>query len=185
MACCPEPKSPTDGGRVDGGPPPCPGEYCKGIKIDGDDNFRKQTTACLDQIKATPSGAAMLSNLCNGSNTVNIKQTSGGNGADPDDSSKAQRKADGSPGDGTGSTVHFNPTKTQIGDGSQPWMNRPPCVGLGHELVHAYHSANGTNDFSSKGEDMAVGLPPYDKEPISENTMRSEWNPKQPTRTSY
>ena len=181
------PPSSDDGGcPADGGPPACPsGDYCKGIKTDGNDDFKRKTSACLDKIKATPSGAAMLKNLCGGSTTTTIKQTSGGNGAAPDDTSKAQRKPDGSPGVGSGSTIHFNSDRTQIGDGSEPWMNRPSCIGLAHELVHAYHSANGTNDFTSKGEDMAVGVPPYDTEPISENTIRSEWTPKQPARPHY
>ncbi len=64
-------------------------------------------------------------------------------------------------------------------------MTRPPGVGLGHELVHAYHSANGTNDFTQKGEDMAVGVAPYDKEDVSENKMREQWDPKQPLRPRY
>jgi hypothetical protein len=156
-----------------------------GFKIEGDDDFRKKTTECLAKIGKTPSGAKMLKAIGDSGQTVTIKKTSGGNGAGPTDKSKAQPMADGSPGAGSGSTVYFNPDKPQIGDGSEDWMKRPACVGLAHELVHAYHNANGTNDFTSKGEDLAVGVPPYDKEPVSENTIRSEWDPKQPARTHY
>ena len=33
--------------------------------------------------------------------------------------------------------------------------------------------------------DMAVGLPPYDKQSFTENKIRNEWNPKQPQRPRY
>lgn len=161
------------------------GKYGKAITIDGSDDFKKKTKECLDAINKTPTGAKMLKSIEDSGQKVTFQETSNGNSATPDDRSKAQRKADGTPGAGTGSTVKYNPNKTQIGDGSEPWMTRPPCVGVAHELVHVYHSANGTNDFTQKGEDMAVGNAPYDTEPVTENKMRDEWTPKQPQRTHY
>jgi hypothetical protein len=75
---------------------------------------------------------------------------------------------------------------------------------LGHEIVHATHAAHGErsvakvqNDHvadasSATGYEMAkeeevrtVGISPYDKEPYSENTLRSEWTPPQPARPNY
>ena len=34
-------------------------------------------------------------------------------------------------------------------------------------------------------EARTAGIPPYDKEPYSENTVRDEWDPKQPQRQWY
>ena len=139
----------------------------------------------LDEIKSTPTGAAMLKSIEDSGKPVTIKATSGGNGARPLDGANAKRKTDGTPGSGSGTVVSFNPDRKQIGDGSEPWMTRPPAVGLAHELVHADHSANGTNDFTPAGEDMAVGLPPHDTQPFTENKIRDEWKPKQPKRPRY
>ncbi len=168
---------------------PCPltvpNTYGKGIKLEGNEEFRKKTIAELDRINKTPSGAKMLKSIDDSGKTVTIKQTSDGNGASPADISKAKLRSDGKPGEGSDTTVKFNPDKTQIGDGSEAWMKRPPGVGLAHEMVHAYHNANGTNDFTAKGEDMAVGVAPYDKEPVTENKIREEWDPKQPLRPHY
>ena len=184
--------SPTPPSSGSGGTPaactttacPDPSKYGKAITIEGDDDFKKKTRQCLDAINKTPTGAKMIKSIEDSGKKVTFKETSQGNSAQAK-SSKAKRKADGSPGDGSSSTVKYNPTKTQIGDGSEPWMKRPPCVGLAHELVHVYHSANGTGDFPPKSEDMAVGVPPYDTEPVTENKIRDEWTPKQPQRPRY
>jgi len=77
-------------------------------------------------------------------------------------------------------------------------------VGLAHELVHAQHAAEGSMDMTKvpndskpdpsnpkktaaeKAEEVrTAGIPPYDKEKYSENTIRREWKPKQPDRPWY
>ena len=141
--------------------------------------------SALDQIKTIPTGTAMLKSIDQSGQQVTIKTTTAGNGAAPLNGTNARRKSDGTPGSGSGSIVSFNPDRQTIGDGSEPWMTRPPAVGLAHELVHAEHSAHGTNDFTPAGEDMAVGVPPYDNQPFTENKIRNEWNPKQPQRPRY
>jgi uncharacterized Zn-binding protein involved in type VI secretion len=172
------------GGAAGGGGAPVPTTYGS-IKLEGTPAERQKMIKALDDIKATPTGAAMLKSIDDSGQQVTIKATTGGNGAAPLDRANAQRKADGSPGSGSGSTVSFNPDRGTIGDGSEPWMTRPPAVGLAHELVHAEHSAHGTNDFTPAGEDMAVGVAPYENQPFTENKIRDEWNPKQPQRPHY
>ena len=39
--------------------------------------------------------------------------------------------------------IVYDPSKTQIYDGSQPWHVRPLEVGLGHEIIHAMHDVTG------------------------------------------
>jgi hypothetical protein len=61
---------------------------------------------------------------------------------------------------------------------------RPPGVGLAHELVHAYFSARGEQPAQEQPggnppvvlfEFKCVGLGPWDGAAISENGIRSEW----------
>src|SRR6185369_3276653 len=155
------------------------------IKLDGTPAERQKMIDALDQINSTPTGKAMLKSINDSGKDVTIKTTTGGNQAAPLDRPNATRKADGSPGTGSGSVVSFNPDRQVVGDGSEPWMTRPPAVALGHELVHVDHSAHGTNDFTPVGEDMAVGVPPHDTQPFTENKIRNEWTPKQPQRPHY
>jgi type VI secretion system secreted protein VgrG len=157
----------------------------KAIVIKNDSAFQSAVLRDLAQIQSTPTGAKLLKSIDSSGQTVNINKSGAGNGASPVDGAKAVRKADGTPGDGTGSNVSYNPGKTSIGDGSKPWHTRPPAVGLAHELMHTNHSAHGTNDFTQTGEDMVVGNPPHDTQPFTENKVRSEWHPKQPNRDTY
>jgi len=157
----------------------------RSIVVKGDSVFQSKVLGDLAQINSTPTGAGLLKSIDNAAQPVTISKTSGGNGASPIDGTRAVPGPDGTPGPGTGSNVSYNPDRTQIGDGSQPWHTRPPAIGLAHELMHANHSANGTNDFTPTGEDMVVGNPPHDSEPFTENKVRSEWNPPQPPRDTY
>ncbi len=122
-----------------------PSTYGTGIKIEGDEDFRRKTIAALDDIKKTPTGAAMLADIDKSGKTVTIKPTTGGNAVNGL-SSGAFVGNDGKPGSGSDSTVLFNPDRTKIG--AEEWENRPPAVGLAHELVHADHAANGSVDMT-------------------------------------
>lgn len=59
---------------------------------------------------------------------------------------------------------------------------RPPAIGLGHELVHAYFTCRGAQYGRDDGhystvlfEYRCVGLGPWDEYPQSENALRREW----------
>lgn len=164
---------------------PAPNTWGSAITVNGSDDFRARTRQCLDTLNATPTGARMLRSIEASGHRLTFVESTAGNSASPTDAAAAQRRGDGTPGAGSDSTVRYNPNRTRVGDGSEPWMTRPPCIGLSHELVHAYHSANGTNDFTPAGEDMAVGVPPYDTNDVTENKIRHEWTPRQPARPHY
>ena len=172
-----------------------------GVKIEGSAEFKAKTLAALKEIQATKSGAALLADLKKSGKTITIKETAGGNECGGFNRG-ALVKADGKPGSGSNSTVSFNPDRANIG--AEDWQKRPPAVGLAHELVHASHAANGTVDLKSVDNDSrpdpadptkmvqekqeevrTAGIPPYDKEPFSENSIRAEWSPKQPARPWY
>ena len=61
---------------------------------------------------------------------------------------------------------------------------RPPAVGLGHELVHAYYSISGMQPgvevfhySTTLAEFLCVGLGPWENNPVSENAIRRQWIP--------
>ncbi len=149
------------------------------ITIVGDKAFRDRVVADLRKLDATPTGHRLLDNLENGTHTVTIQRTNGGNEAGYDSPADRFVNADGTPGTGSNTTVSYNPDTTQIGDGSEPWMNRPPEVGLGHELVHADDASRGLQvpgetDGTRNRERQAVGLPPFENKDPSENGIRRD-----------
>jgi hypothetical protein len=112
---------------------------------------------------------------------------------------------DGSgPGAGVAMEVMYDPFREKSADSSPEWHKRPPGIGLAHELVHAEQAAYGRmlrgnspnpGGFNPNSPDKpmlvhtyeleTVGVPPYDSYPVSENKIRAEWNPPQPTRRHY
>ncbi len=85
------------------------------------------------------------------------------------------------PGRGSGSTVNFNATRTFHCVDDPAMHQRPPAVGLAHELIHALHNARGVrmgivNTNNEKLEEIiTTGFPPYNFEEISDNKMRTQW----------
>ncbi|MEO8688021.1 MAG: M91 family zinc metallopeptidase [Solirubrobacteraceae bacterium] len=99
-------------------------------------------------------------------------------------------QAGAAPGAGAHSRIDYDPLKLSVATGP-----RPPQVALFHELCHAYYSAQGQQlgreDSSAEAnggrlfELMAVGLPPFDARPYSENALRAGWAPQVAARPSY
>lgn len=81
-------------------------------------------------------------------------------------------------GTGTNTLISYDPHKVVVAG-----VSRPPQVALYHELVHAFYNASGgqlgREDSIDEGnggrlfELMAVGLPPFEDRPYSENRFRS------------
>ena len=202
------PPAPAEGGAPPSAPatsPPIIEEaYSKGIEIKGTKEFIETTKDHLDNIGKTPTGKKLLESLAESGKTTTIIQTSGGNEAPPknfkaalakgstlkwEDSSKKEHSLTGD-GSGSDTTVKYNPDRKSIGKGKEDWQTRPPEVGLAHELVHADDAAHGKMDGEKKDgvynyERQAVGLPPYEDKAISENKIRSEWDPTQTARPRY
>ncbi len=180
------------------------------IRIEGSPEFQRMTRAHLQTLAATPSGRALIESLDASGRTITISECAPG--ADGANTASAQGWADPNlyNGTGTDATVGFNPNRTPMYDGSQPWMNPPPAAILGHELTHASHISNGNlagdptsgpgvpNDFTSglpmnraleerrtvgAPADPAFGQPDYSGEPFSENTFRRDLG--EPARPTY
>jgi hypothetical protein len=165
------------------------------ISVTGSDAFRQKALADLEQVASTPTGLAVVEGIERSGHNVNIVETAGGNNAVADSWADSVPRADGSPGPGSDSTVNFNADRREIGDGSESWTNRDPAVGLGHELIHSYHAANGTLDGrgltdgggnvqytdangdtrSTLGAELqAVGFSEYEDHPLTENNLRQD-----------
>jgi hypothetical protein len=85
----------------------------------------------------------------------------------------------GRDGTGTTSAIFYNPNVYQTPDG-----DRPPFIGLAHELIHAYHNLIGDTPATRHEDEFRVaGLEPYEDETITENKIRAEHNI--PPRTQY
>ena len=89
--------------------------------------------------------------------------------------------------EGGSRAVAFNEHDAQSGRGSlaacfwnpcvynTPLGARPAFIGLAHELVHCLHYLRGTKKAGYDDEERyTVGLPPYNAEPITENTIRDD-----------
>ena len=172
-------------------------KYSDGVMIVGTPDFQMDTTVRLDDLRDTESGAAMLDSIDKSGKTVTIIETKGGNSEFAANFDAGLMKTDGTPGPGTDSTVYFNPDREVLGSGAEAWQKRSPTIGLGHEMVHAAHDANGTSARSvgkekpAMYENQAVGLKAtvggqthdFSDNPYTENKLRQELG--EPLRPRY
>jgi Effector protein len=87
--------------------------------------------------------------------------------------------------------VRWNTAETPRSSDDFDQMNDIPAfIILGHELVHALHSASGSTDYAGNFSDnkaieeaMTVGLGPWKDNGLTENGLRSEWKLK--ARTTF
>ena len=181
-------------------------QYNEAITIVGTPEYQAKVLADLQRIANTPTGKALLDSIAGSGKHVTIQAPSDPNAGNScgsyDNAAGRFSNPDGTPGDGSNSTVEYNPDRTKIGD--EPWETRPPGVGLAHELIHADQAAHGTmtpgttnNDAKPDPSDPtqidqvntreaeAVGIPPNDNRDYTENKIRSEWDPPQPERQWY
>ncbi len=84
-------------------------------------------------------------------------------------------------GRGAASKVSFNHSKTFHCEHDPAMHQRPPAVGLAHELIHALHNSSGVNMALVKKNNenieelITTGMPPYNFEELSDNKMRTQW----------
>jgi type VI secretion system secreted protein VgrG len=175
-----------------------------GIQIRGSKNFVEITKSHLAQINSTPSGKKLLKSIARSKKKVRIVESEFGNSVHytnkpgalkkgktleyKDEESNCTDKVEGT-GEGSDCVISYNQTATRAGiEGDESWRDRPPAIGLAHELIHADDAVHGKTDtelIDGQGswEHRAIGLEPYEKKDYTENKIRSEWEPKQPRRT--
>lgn len=159
------------------------------LTVTGSDEFKKKTQDSLEKLSKTPTGYKLLEGLDGGSKSTTIVETSDGNtetAASCNDGlyDTTNKKA----GPGSNASVKFNPDRDKLnGEG---WQTRDPAIGLGHELVHAYHDTRGTTDGRASVEYQdpqkkkraapgyelqAVGLGECANDTVTENKLRRDF----------
>ncbi len=165
-----------------------------GIEVDASLSEADQLAIidALDLLYERPISRDLLIQLqdpaVNQGNVTTITTTTGGNGANPDNINDAYLvpPAAGStdpptPNIGTNVTVNFNLTNTFAGTP----LERPPEVGLGHELIHALHSVTGTLVQGTRQDTahpsttnifelQAIGLEEFADDTFTDNALREE-----------
>lgn len=85
------------------------------------------------------------------------------------------------PGRGGASTIKFDPADTKPCATDPAMRNRPPALGLVHEMIHAWHNATGRSmrlairNRHKLEEVITTGMPPYQFETFSDNKFRALW----------
>jgi type VI secretion system secreted protein VgrG len=169
----------------------------------GPADFAAATRADLQAIYNTPTGKQLLDSLAAAGRKIYINYGEQNRAGFPFNPKPAFYAADGiTPGQGLALMIEYNSFVEKTG--VKPWNERPPAIGLAHELIHAEQAAHGrmlrsvthnpggpdpeNPDKQGPTEEFeleAVGVPPYDTYPVSENKIRAEWNPPQPHRAYY
>jgi len=92
-------------------------------------------------------------------------------------------------GGGSTSTVSFDVrdwSQNNVGEDqtANTLNDRPPAIGLAHELIHSYHNVRGDQPGSDFGtysttlfELLCVGMGPWAAYPVTENAIRAAWPP--------
>lgn len=161
-------------------------EYSPGVTVKGDSEFQAKTTSYLDTIASTPEGQSQLDRIGkSGKNVTIVPSKDGKNRTEDDHDAYSYSYPSGQHGKGTDSTIYFNPDGTTSHDGSQDWMNRPPDVGLYHELGHSANDAEGATDQyaqdvggkrTSGADAQVIGLGTHANDPNTENAYRDRRN---------
>lgn len=116
------------------------------IIIDGDAEFRRKVEECLQTLLEADAETAAIVRKLEGSDFDHvISESAGGNGMTPnsEDDANPTGVTGTATGNGTGSTIRWNPTKVDpYSDGTA----RDPCASLLHELKHACDANEGELD---------------------------------------
>jgi lipid-A-disaccharide synthase-like uncharacterized protein len=180
--------------------------YSPGVDIRGTHDYIEHTRTYLNRIQNTPEGQDLLNQIlldgAGGGHNVTIVDSGAGNGnVCTGVNADGQIQADGSKGPGCSTNVQFNPYRHSLNgaatlpDGSPDptdWRNRPPDVGLHHEMNHSWHATRGDIDMSPAPnpgggntideELRTVSLGPYSGNTVDENAYRARQGlPNRPT----
>ncbi len=116
------------------------------FNISGSESFQARVQSDLDTLRQTEIGQKMLSEIAATGFEVKITETSN-NGNQCSSGKDGHLREDKTPGPGTSSTIQYNRAGLSISRREEPWAERPPVVGLFHEMAHSYNAATGTMDY--------------------------------------
>jgi len=146
------------------------------VKVVGSDKFKSAVADNVAKIQQGKGGAALINKLENTAHVITIQETSVGNSA------QASSYDSQVVGKGSDSTVSFNPTLTKGGVDANGSDQRPPFVGLAHELGHARAMDLGKQS-GDDGSRQPGTTPPSERHSVAnENMVRKEHGlPKRPS----
>jgi len=171
--------------------------YSPGVDIRGTHDFIEHTRTYLNRLQNSPGGEEMFNRImvdgAGAGHTVTIVDSTGGNSCDLPLSGDGELQPDGSRGPGSSTNVNFSPYRhstpgaTTLPDGSPnpaDWRNRPPDVGVNHELNHALHIVRGEVDVTPAPNPVignnvpteelrTVSLGPYTGSTMDDNAYRA------------
>lgn len=113
------------------------------FRVSGSESFQERVNADLTSIASTPTGQSVIAGIGETKASVSFQETQGGNKCSS--GSQGHLQDDRKPGTGSSSTVYYNTSRINLNSDS-PWQERPPMVGLYHEMVHSYNAAHGDMD---------------------------------------
>jgi len=161
------------------------------VTVTGTADFSSRVNSDLDALRSLPTGRSLLHDMDATGHATNIVETDGGNAAGyPNPADRLMTGGNTVNGAGTDTTIDYNPSRISLGS-ANAWSDRPPVVGLFHEMVHAQNAGEGSmptgeTDGSRNRERIAVGLPiDQDGDPRTpriqpnrntENGLRAELN---------
>lgn len=134
-----------------------PVETPQSFKISGGEAFQSRVQSDLDTLRQVEIGQKMLSSIAATPYEVTIKETANnGNSCNSGKDGHLLDNTTKEPGPGSSSTVSYNRAGLKISGRPDAWTERPPVVGLFHELAHSYNAATGTMDYGAYKYDGTV-----------------------------
>lgn len=113
------------------------------VVASGSEAFKNRVQSDLEAMASAELTGRMLTGLEDAGKKVSIVDTVGGNKCSS--GASGYLTDDRKPNVGSDSTVYYNPSRIATRSLS-PWSDRPPLVGLYHEMAHSYNAATGTMD---------------------------------------
>ena len=157
----------------------------------GDETFRARVQSDLETLAQLPMGKSMFEHIADTGKTVSYKETEAGNKCSFGTDGYLDSEDHSVRGPGSSSTVYYNRSTIAL-KSNTPWRERPPLVGMYHEMAHSYNAATGTLDgwnydynggpafdmYGVKGAELqAVGIdhPMVEANPegLNENSLRN------------
>ena len=107
--------------------------------------FRQRCSSDVQALLSLPLGRRLLLALDAAGRQVSLVRSAGDNQTIIANSAAAVLRGTGARGPGSVSTIDYDPILTTVRTATaQPWMHRPPLVGLYHELIHALNAGTGS-----------------------------------------
>ncbi len=162
-------------------------QYNSQITIEGSPEYRATVSADLDKFLGTRTGKKWAEAYAKTGKHITIQPIPAGkdqsNGFTKAKDKNAYAKKDGTHGDGSDSTIQYNPSDTsyyKAADGSTQTM--PPDQTLGHEMIHGLHNGQGNNlagnkqpsPYGNEEESQTIGVNGHDSDDITEKQMQTD-----------